>query len=353
MPAKINTKTAARKQAEAGAQVRCSCCGDLRPETEYYRAKGTMLWECGSGCVPICKACLQKFFEIHRERYGERMACILCCHYMDAPFVDSIYQSVILKQGAFDLGYYLRSLNGPQWSKKSFVTSILEGELYRDSGEEAREALEAKWTRDEARNRKEAIELLGNDPFDGYPDSDRKYLYGELAKYLDEDVLEDAYKLSVIIQLVTNNCQIRNYDLLIARADPKKDADTIKKLSDMKNSLVSANDKLAKENEISVKNRTNKDAGRSTLTYLMRDLRGKDFAEAQANYYDQLRSDGTLWAIEMSQKALLQNTLFDDNDRQEIFLQQRALVAELQARVDDLTEETRLLKLRLKGAADG
>ena len=113
----------------------------------------------------------------------------------------------------------------------------------------------------------------------------------------------------------------------------------------LKQGLVNSNDKIAKENEISVKNRSNKDIGRSTLTYLMKDLREKDFKEAEANYYDQLRSEGTQWAADMSMKAIKQNGFFDENDRGEVFELQREMIQKLQAQVDDLTEEKRLLTI--------
>ncbi len=90
----------------------------------------------------------------------------------------------------------------------------------------------------------------------------------------------------------------------MSHLDPLKDADSIKTLSDIKNKLVQSNDKIAKENEISVKNRSNKEAGKSTLTKLMRDLREQDFDKAEADYYDQLRSAGTQWAADMSLKAI-------------------------------------------------
>ena len=116
----------------------------------------------------------------------------------------------------------------------------------------------------------------------------------------------------------------------------------------MKAALVGSNDKIAKENEISVKNRSNKDVGRSTLTYLMRDLREKDFKQAEANYYDQLRSEGTQWAATMSMKAIKANTFFDENDKEEIFQIQREKIEVLQAQVDDLMEEKRQLLIQIE-----
>ena len=249
------------------------------------------------------------------------------------------------KQGNFDFGLYMRTLNGVQYLKKSFITSLIENSFAEDSSAKVQESAEAKWTREEIRNKKEVIDMLGADPFDGYSAQDRRYLFGELAKYLDEDLLDDAFKLSQVVQIVTNNLQIKKCDLQISSLDVYKDADKVKTLNTIKKDLVASNDKIAKENEISVRNRTNKDAGKSTLTYLMRDLREKDFAEAQANYYDQLKSDGTRWAVDMSMKAISQNAMFDENDKQDILVHQREMIDKLQGELDDKTEECRLLKI--------
>ncbi len=116
-------------------------------------------------------------------------------------------------------------------------------------------------------------------------------------------------------------------------------------MSDIKNKLVQSNDKIAKENEISVKNRSNKDAGKSTLTYLMRDLREKDFDKAEADYYDQLRGAGSQWATDMSIKAIKENGIFDENDKKEIYEMQLDMIASLNKEVDELKEKIRVLTL--------
>lgn len=214
------------------------------------------------------------------------------------------------------------------------------------------------WSDKDIQNRNYAIEVVGYDPFDEYPEDGRKFLFNQLSPYLEDDAnVDDAYKLSQILQIIKNNFQIDTCDKKMAQLDPLKDADSIKTLSSIKNQLVQSNDKIAKENEISVKNRSDKAAGKSTLTYLMRDLREKDFDKAEADYYDQLRSTGTRWAVDMSIKSIKQNGIFDENDKKEIYEMQLDLIDSLNQQVDDLKEKVRLLLLendRLKaGIANG
>lgn len=167
-------------------------------------------------------------------------------------------------------------------------------------------------------------------------------MFSELIKYFEDGIEDDPFKLSQIVQVVNNNNQIRQIDLQIARLNPMNSAEAIKSLNDIKVKLVSNNDKIAKENEISVKNRSNKDAGRNTLTFLMKDMREKDIAGAEANFYDQLRSPGTQWAADMSSKAIKENAFFDENDQQEIFDIQRELIDKFQKESDDAKEKYRL-----------
>ena len=205
-----------------------------------------------------------------------------------------------------------------------------------------------KWSKEDKQNMKYAIEVIGYDPFEDYPDENRKFLFNSLSPYLeDDDNVDDAYKLSQILQIIKNNFQIDTCDKKMSQLDPLKDAESIKTLSDIKNKLVQSNDKIAKENEISVKNRSNKDAGKSTLTYLMRDLRERDFDKAEADYYDQLKSEGTRWAVEISQKAILDHCIFDENDKKEIYETQLKLIDDLNQTLDDKKEEIRQLLMKI------
>ena len=82
----------------------------------------------------------------------------------------------------------------------------------------------------------------------------------------------------------------------------------------------------------SVKNRIDKQVGRSTLTYLMKDLREKDIPEAEANYYDQLQSEGSRWAANISFKAIKENGFFDENDEKDMLEIQYKKIQELQSK---------------------
>lgn len=289
------------------------------------------------------------FDEYSRRYKSDKIALMICCHYLDIPFYNSLYDSIVKNNSNFSIGMYSRQiLNNRQYQYKTFINTLIDGELSK-TDLDVREEKETKWSKDEISNKSSCISVVGYDPFEEYDENVRRVLFNELIKYFenDDDIADDTYKISQVIQIVNNNNQIRNCDITISALNPVKDAGDIKTLNEIKSRLVASNDKIAKENEISVKNRSNKEVGKSTLGYLQRNLREMDIPNAEENYYDQLRSDGTLWAIDMSIKAIQGNALFDENDKQEIYETNLKLVNKLQADLDDITEKNRLMQVEL------
>ena len=340
---------------------KCSCCGKIvqEPEGKFFKVIQNSLYNGNDGFSNICTYCCDDFFARMREKYqDEKIALLVTCAEMGWFFSEKTYMQMKEKNsGDIRLGDYIKRLNLSQNKNLTFVDyvmSSINSEQFLRSKQEADEMMEENWTDEERKNVETVIEVIGYDPFAGYQSSDRRYLFGELVKYLDdEEVVDDNYKLSQIIQIVNNNNQIRQYDLLIAQLKPLTDSKDIQVLNEMKGKLVQSNDKIAKENEISVKNRSNKDIGKATLTYLMRDLREKDFDRAEADYYDQLKSAGTQWAAEVSMNAIQKNTFFDENDMREINDIKRQMVVELQEKVDDLMEEKRQLLVEIQKLKNG
>ena len=340
------------------------------------------------GRVPVCKKCimdeslnedgtineieLNKILKkIDRPYYKDLIECSIQSFKKENSFVEDedvpYYGKDILK-------IYFRLIAMRQDRAKSYEDSEKEGFIHQESNTskstkeriakkyaDIRKYADAKeddigqnsaikktgrirWSEQDKQNKQYAIDVVGYDPFEEYPEEGRKFLFNQLFPYLEDDSnADDAYKLSQILQIIKNNYQIDTCDKKMSQLDPLKDSESIKTLSDIKNKLVQSNDKIAKENEISVKNRSNKEAGKSTLTYLMRDLREKDFDKAEADYYDQLRGTGSQWAANMSIKAIKENGIFDENDKKEIYEMQLDLISSLNKEVDELKEKIRIL----------
>lgn len=327
----------------------CLRCGKSyeNPVGKFYKSQWSECFTKNSKFTHICKDCVSELFHYYEKKYDTKTACVFMCYKLDLPYYYSLFDSIIKANNNFSMGLYMRQINGRQYQYQDFSQSILAGEIGKTVIELDQDK-EIKWSKQDKQNRDYAIELIGYDPFEDYPEEDRRFLFNQLSPYLeDEDSAEDAYKLSQILQIVNNNKQIHVCDKRIANLDPVKDANDIKTLNVIKKDLVASNDKIAKENEISVKNRSNKDVGKSTLTYLMRDLREKNFDMAEADYYDQLSGAGTQWAISVSQKALLDHCLFDENDKKEVYETQINLIDDLYKELDDKKEQVRQLLIQV------
>lgn len=372
---------------------KCPICGNEKSiATGFYKSSSPLFSL--DKCVPICISCVKDYVVNDDGTVNESKLKIMCQR-LDKPFYSDELDSAFLqckkehgylsddeiaKYGKEIVGFYFKNINTLRQNKdKSFADSEKDEFIHKKSNVTAQNKKEQTlqrysditgndkstvksnekqivWSDQDIQNKQYAIEVVGYDPFEEYPEEGRKFLFNQLSPYLEDDSnADDAYKLSQILQIIKNNYQIDICDKKVSQLDPLKDAESIKTLSDIKNKLVQSNDKIAKENEISVKNRSNKDAGKSTLTYLMRDLREKDFDKAEADYYDQLRGVGTQWAVDMSIKAIKENGIFDENDKKEIYEMQLDMIAALNKEVDELKEKIRILTLkndRLKAGVD-
>lgn len=332
--------------------------------SEFHKSDG--------GRFPVCKKCVtEKLPDENPEslEYIETSKNILS--ELNKPFVSSLWEISIeesLKTHKSLFGLYMKNLNfnkrdltardsDDQMGKsKAVVKSIedtIDATIVLSPKVYAPTETIIEFTNEDVRAHQDCIKLLGYDPFAGYAMLDQKFLYGELVSYLDEDTLEDQYKISVIIQLLNNNNQIRKIDLLINKLslDDKsflKNHVEIKALTSVKSTIATNSDKLAKENSIAIKHRGDKKAGRSTLGYLMKDLRELGFEEAEEDYYDMKKTYGMQVSADISMKSIISQLNFDEKDMEDIFKDQRELILELQSQKEELEEKLRLSNLENK-----
>lgn len=332
----------------------CSCCGlQLYDVTdEFYKSTNDYTQKANDYYVHICKGCLEDLYEEYNVLYqDERIAIMMICCLCNIYFSEEIYIKVKSNKSNLTIGDYIKAAN-LNIKKKRFGDTI--AELLKADGaifdpESSTDNIEKKALTDEEIEAKTTvIEIIGYDPWVNYPLPDRKYLFRELIKYFDDDISDDPYKLTVIMQIVEGNNQIRKINEQLSILKPNIDAEQIRSLNTVVKDIVSNIDKLAKENEISVKNRSNKEVGKNTLTFLMKKLRTLDFEKAEADYYDQLKSSGTQWALDMSVKAISENAYFNENDWIDIGNIRREIVDKLQKENDDLKEDKRFLSQKVQ-----
>jgi hypothetical protein len=332
-------------------KLRCSRCGKVydNPQGNFFKSRSES-YKANGGYVHICNDCINLIFNDLRVRYqDERKTLKIICYLLDWYYSNDIYTSIIENNSNFSPSLYARRLNQKQCANKTFLTSLFDGSLDRTTVDIYQDR-EEKWSADEIKRRETVLNVYGYDPFpiEDYSDKDRKYLFANLLEYFDDEIENDAYKRDIIMQLVINNYNISKLNAQRMKLDPIEDAAKIKNISDIISKDIANNDKIAKENEISLKNRSNKEIGKNTFTGLQKELREKDFDKSIVDYYAQLKSEGTQWVLQQSLQAISEHTFFDEADKQELLNTQRELITKQYAEIDNLKEQVRLLHVELQ-----
>lgn len=329
--------------------------------SNFYMASANSIFS-GLGRIPICKRCL---FEMANTYYATYQDMALSIYYMcrkiDVAYDSNVFEGS-LKQGEYDpvkvfqsyMVQYnsLGSLNGVQLSfdNGEHVAIVHDTD---DAGEIQEEDSDSvKITQDDIANKEEVIRLIEYDPFEGFSDVDQKFLYSDLLNYFrDEDVIEDQFLVSQIVQIVNNNNQIRKLDFQLSRymASDKlmqQNEARIKSLNSTKKDIVLNTDKIAKENQISVKSRRGSNLSKSSLTVMMERLRNLNFSDAEIDFYDQKKAYGMQRAADISMKAMSEQIQFDENDVNNIITEQRRMIRDMENQILDMEEENRLLHIK-------
>lgn len=360
------TKNKVTREKNPELYQKCiKCKTELKLSSGFYSTDSSLY---PNGKYPVCKSCMIKglpkpdpnnidFMNAFKNMLGE----------INKPFLHQLWLSSIeeAERRKMDLvGVYMKNImlshNRHLTFKDSDEIGLVSGkaevleQLSKPEKKTGNDFEESKvtLTPEDIQAQKDCLKLLGYDPFDGYLALDRKFMYSELIPYLDEDTLEDQHKISIIIQLLNNNNQIRKVDLVINKLSSDyesllKNNAEIKNLTEIKKKISDNNDKLAKENAIAIKHRGDKKAGRSTLGYLMKDLRELSFEDAEEDYYDMKKAYGMQMTAEISSKAIVSQLNFDEKDIEDMFKEQRALITELQNQKEDLEEKLRLANLKV------
>lgn len=344
--------TKKKKEIETIITHTCVHCNTTKSiKTEFYKSKSD-IFQKYDGTLPICKQCLGELFARFTKEYrSTKEALKIICYLCDWYFSQEAYNAVEEKSKGkdFNVGVYARILNNSQYSGKTFYTSLRDESLVKTSLE-LRQEQEAKWTEDDIRKKDTVIAVYGYDPFppEDFSDKARKYLFTNLLEYFDDEVESDAYKRDAVKFITINNYHISNNYRLIERLDPITDYAKIKDITDIISKYTTNNEKIAKENEISIKNKSNREVGKNTFTGLQKELREKDFEKSLVDYYRQLKSEGTRWILNASLQAISEHTYFDEADKQDILNIQRELIATKDSQIDELKEEKRLLNVEVE-----
>lgn len=330
--------------------ITCLKCGKEKEEGEFYMNKWSRLYRENNNRVPFCKTCIQGLIDEYTKRYDEKTALIILCAELDMYYNPDIYDSVVAQNNCFNFGWYLRTLQTSQYQHKSFQNSIVDGEIGKIA--KTKDDIETKWSKKDKQNMNYVISTVGYDPFDncGMSDDDKKYCYNLLSGYCDIDgIKDDGHKMICCIQMVQNQLQIKKLDEEINKefGDGMFDEDKMKKLANSKKQLQDGVAKIAQDNNISSKYNDNSKHGKNTLSQKMKDMLADGYESVRVNLFDIKTSEAIKQVADISNKSIMEQLAFDNNDYADMVKKQRELLTELQGKCDEMEEENRNLKNEL------
>lgn len=334
-------------------KYRCQHCGkEFRTrENNFFMNKRSPLFETNEGYTTICKDCVNQIIaDITAETRDRRYAFMVVCHWLDMFFDDTLYDGVNDSDGGF--GVYLRSLNNQQYANKTFSDTI---SAWQEKHYETRATIDKvaeTWRAEERANMVFVVKSIGYDPFtdDNYTREDKRYAYNTLADYLTDDVLEDNHKVQSVISLVKTYVQLEKTNQML-NAELRKaypDATNVKTINSIKKEMTAVINSIANENGLAAKTNGKNKTGGSSLTKIMREMDEIGYEENKSNVIKARLAESYKEIATDNIKAIMAELQLTSDEYADMLSQQTELVATLQEKVDKLTEEKRLMTIKLK-----
>jgi len=334
---------------------KCVCCGEEKEQERNYYLSNSIILKGNNQRTVICKQCVIDLYAYLVKKHDDcKVALYFLCRLLDYYFDPSVYLTAEQQASNSNSNIaqiYFQKINSlPQWKSKTFSESapldtnvdpnIFQTEIDLDTNEL------------DKRNKEDVIRMVGYDPFENENPMDKKYLYNTLVDFLDESTLEDSFKLPTVIEIVKSFNQIDkiNQALAIMTADVNNVANSVggvKSLFEAKDKMYRSLLALAKDNGISVNHATNKSKGAGTLSGIIKDLHEKKIPGSEVNLFDIETCKGIKQVADISNKSIIEQLIFDENDYTEMITKQREMILNLTESNDELEEENRLLKTKI------
>lgn len=341
----------------------CPMCGKHKDvDTKFYYDTDILLG--GGSFSRICRDCA-KAIACRRDKNGidhepTKESVQKALFYLNKPYLETVWNASIQESENLVTGKvknnvwtsYIKNIQMVNYVGMGYLDSDFYKVpvIYDDEKTAENQIIDKDILNDFEQNKKDAIRLLGYDPFEKEQISDQPFLYSNLIGYLDasEDANEDRMRVSSIIEIVKGFNHIEKLNDIISNlmSDVKnmeRNINTIKNLEDTKNKITSSVLNLARDNGISLKHSVNASKGENTWTGKVRKMKEMDLRDAEVNLYNTEYADGLKQVAEISDAAIIKQIRLDENDYSDMIIQQRELINKYKKKADDYEEKARIL----------
>ena len=339
----------------------CYLCDTHKSKDKFYVSTDPLN---KSGITPICKECARRL-ALRVDKNGDeheptKESVQLALFYLNKPYLNTVWDASIQESENLIAGKtksnvwtsFVKNIAMGQYNGKTYKDSdffkekiIYDDEKTIENSESNPDIIDAF-----EQNKKDAVRLLGYDPFAKESISDQPFLYSNLIGYLDasEDANEDRMRISSIVEIVKGFNHIEKINDIIAKlmSDMQqidRNIIVIKNLEDTKNKITTSVLNLAKDNGISLKHSVNASKGENTWTGRVRKMKEMNLREQETNLYDIEYSAGLSQVADISNASIIKQIRLDENDYNDMLNQQRNLINKYKKIADEYEEKARIL----------
>lgn len=253
------------------------------------------------------------------------------------------------------LSYVNEIMNSDRYKEKTFFSQIKQENFEKIYSEDL---LQLYLSEEVLRNRKQCIEIMGDDPFKNpkFIEKNLKYLpklYRDLTEMLSDGngMRMPKAKKEAAVQIVNNYLSIEKYrEQLTELTDQGTFDDETQKKIDQCQTIISkiqtSINQTSKENGFSG-GKVIGSNGHGTLSDVMKMVDEKNYDPGVANFYDIATSKAIRDVSDISFKALFHQVKLQDSDYADIVAQQAKLVRDSQMMARKAQEEVRLIKEKI------
>lgn len=320
----------------------------------------------------VCINCCKKIYEYLFYEKAEKdpvLAMKWYCSYLNIYFDEILYyraKDTMTKHGLKNhiIYEYMKIINKyPDYKNKTFMDSnIIIGDKnvnennstnhsnMDDASNNTKESenLIDGWKKEDYKNMKLVIKMVGYDPFDYETDANRKQLYNDLLGMLEQGMEMDQVKLQAAIQIVISFLRVRELTKL-QRVKEKEDASVteLKAISDLKSKELKTITEFSRDNGFSERYATSKSKGENSFTGIMKKMDEMKYEDNLANKYDAQTSSTIQQAAQASMEAIFRQLGLGEAEVWQTCQTQLKRIEDLTRENAKVTEELRLAKYEL------
>lgn len=354
----------------------CSCCGQVLPYDsffpQYVETNLARIEENGKMHSHVCINCCKKIYEYLFYEKAEKdpvLAMKWYCSYLNIYFNETLYyraKEAMTKHGLKNhiVYEYMQIINKyPDYKNKTFMDSnVIIGDKDVsgnndkspdnmddvNSNSKESEGLIDGWKKEDYKNMKLVIKMVGYDPFDYETDENRKQLYNDLLGMLEQGMEMDQVKLQAAIQIVISFLRVRELTKL-QRVKEKENANVteLKAISDLKSKELKTITEFSRDNGFSERYATSKSKGENSFTGIMKKMDEMKYEDNLANKYDAQTSSTIQQAAQASMEAIFRQLGLGEAEAWQTCQTQLKRIEDLTRENAKVTEELRLAKYEL------